>query len=177
MRVELLHDLHLKLPPKMGLIGLSVVTAVGVTLSNLAPALAQAVFETQQILNFQMQQGRPEWAQNNIERINGAVWQFNPDGTFIYAPANARDDLYPLRGTYQNQGNTLIFTGERTSRIGGTSSAHVFVQGQVDFSRGQPVLTMNVVSGMASGAVINKNPFGFNNTSAYRTTVLLRQVR
>ncbi|MGB5634306.1 MAG: hypothetical protein WBM44_31235 [Waterburya sp.] len=127
------------------------------------------VFGTKQILSLEMHQGNPEWKYDKIEHLSGAYWRFYPNGTFAYAPANAREDLYPLKGTYQLQGNSLVFSGESDFRSRLGSSARAIVNGQIDWSRGQPVLKMNAVSGSSSAR--------FNTTSAYSTQILLYQVK
>src|SRR5262245_31021388 len=78
--------------------------AIGAMLCLLAGARhadAQAVVSTNQILNFRLIQGQPQWTDSILARIAGARWQFNRNGTFVYAPANARADLYPLTGRFQ----------------------------------------------------------------------------
>ncbi len=127
------------------------------------------VFGTKQILSLEMHQGNPEWKYDKIEQLSRAYWRFYPNGTFAYAPANASKDLYPLKGTYQIQGNILVFSGESDFRSRLGSAARAIVNGQIDWSRGQPVLTMNAVSGASSAR--------FHTTSAYRTQILLYQVK
>ncbi len=141
------------------------------------PVFAQQplVLRTQKIIDFQQIVGKPNWIPGTKQRILGAVWQFNPDGTFFYAPANSRDDLYPITGRFQRQGKTLMFSGDRTSIIGTTGNAFAQVEGKVDFSSGQPVLFMRVNSGMGSKATINRQSFSMDSTSSYSASVILWQ--
>ncbi len=167
----------LNLTQKIKLFGLTTLATVGATFLNIEPVLAQTVFATREIINLEMRQGNSEWRQGKIEQVNGARWLFYPNGTFVYAPANVREDLYPLQGTYQNNGNTLTFSGSKSVSIGSTGAARAEINGQIDFNNDQPVLEMFAASGASSGANINDTAFGFNNTSAYQTTVILYQVQ
>jgi len=141
------------------------------------PVFAQRplVFRVQKIIDFQQIAGQPQWIPGTKQRILGAVWRFNPDGTFRYAPANSRDDLYPIIGRFQRQGKYIMFSGHRKSIIGSTGTAFAQIEGKVDFNVSQPVLTMRVNSGMASGAVINRQSFSMNSSSSYKTTIILQQ--
>ena len=76
------------------------------------------VFTTQQILSLDIIQGNQEWKSSKIDQLKGAYWEVRSDGTFVYAPANARDDLYPLHGTWHNQNNSLVFSAKNISEIG-----------------------------------------------------------
>ncbi len=165
------------LTQKIKIFGLSTLATVGAICLNIEPVLAQTIFATREIVSLEMQKGNSEWRQGKIEQVNGARWLFYPNGTFVYAPANAREDLYPLQGTYQNQGNTITFSGSKSASVGSTGAARAEINGQIQFNNGQPVLQMLAVSGMSSGANINDTPFGFNNTSSYRTTVILYQAQ
>ena len=144
---------------------------------SINPAFAQRplVFSVQKIIDFQQIAGQSRWIPGAKQRILGAVWRFNPDGTFRYAPANSRDDLYPIIGRFQRQGKYIMFNGHRKSIIGSTGTAFAQIEGKVNFNVSQPVLTMRVNSGMASGAVINRQSFSMNSSSSYKTTIILQQ--
>ncbi|MGB5636428.1 MAG: hypothetical protein WBM44_19950 [Waterburya sp.] len=141
------------------------------------------VFTTQQILSLDIIQGNQEWKSSKIDQLKGAYWEVRSDGTFVYAPANARDDLYPLHGTWHNQNNSLVFSAKNISEIGTSpypqerSFAKAIVDGKIDFIEKQPVLTMESCSSMTSRAVVNRQSFDSTVTSVYRTTISLRQVK
>jgi hypothetical protein len=168
---------RLNLAQKVKFFSLTTLATVGATFLNIEPILAQTVFATKQILNLEMQQGQPQWAQSYMQQVGGARWVFYPNGTFFYAPANARDDLYPLQGTYQSQGNTIFFSGQKSASVGGTGAARAIIDGQMQLINGQPVLQMTSVSGASSGASINEGSYGFNSNAAYQATVLLQQLQ
>ncbi len=177
MKPQIVRPNSLNLAQKIQLFGLTTLATVGATFLNIEPVLAQTVFATRQILKLEMQQGRPQWAQSYMQQVGGARWAFYPNGIFVYAPANARDDIYPLQGTYQNKGNTIFFSGEKSTSVGGTGNAMAVINGQIQLINGQPVLQMRSVSGASSGANINGSSYGFNSNAAYQTTVILHQLQ
>jgi hypothetical protein len=146
------------------------------SLSYSAAVQAQAVFRTQQVISLDVIQGRPQSRQNAIQRLAGAAWQFNPDGTFVFAPANSRTDIYPLRGTFQIQGNLTNFQGSRRAN-NGVSTNLGQVNGSIDVSSGQPVMTIDWSTSSLMGAVVNQTGFGSSQTSSYRSQLILQQVR
>jgi hypothetical protein len=146
------------------------------SVSYSAVAQAQSVFRTQQVISLDVIQGRPQSRQNAIERLAGAAWQFNPDGTFIFAPANSRTDIYPLSGTFQTQGNTTNFQGSRRANDSVSSNLGQ-VNGSIDISSGQPVMTINWSTSSLMGSVVNHTGFGSSQTSSYRSQLILQQVR
>lgn len=130
-------------------------------------------FATERILKFEQIQGQPQWVPNIKRRIQGATWAFYSDGTMKYAPADSRDDLFPVRGRYECSGRTCHFRAEASSRTGGTGSASVLIEGTVDFS--QHRLEMTQINSMGNAAVINDTRFSQANATSYRFTVLLTQ--
>jgi hypothetical protein len=154
------------------IISLATITSI----SYAAVAQAQSIFQTQQILSLDVLRGQPQWRQNAIQRLAGAGWQFNPNGTFIFAPANSRTDLYPLRGTFQQQGNVATFQASGSANSG-TSANQAQVSGRIDFSSGQPVMIIDWATGSINAAVVNGTSFGNSPSSYYRSQLILRQVR
>ena len=70
---------------------------------------SQFVFAVREIIHFEQLRGQSEWKTQAIGMVAGAIWQFNPDGIFFYAPANSREDIFPLKGKYVTQGNKVFF--------------------------------------------------------------------
>jgi len=152
---------------------IATVATLSTFFSYIPVAEAQTVYRTRQIVNLQVVQGQPQWGQRAAQRLAGAVWQFNPDGTFIFAPPDSRDDLYPLRGNFQNRGNIITFQGG--SRAGNSVSSNAAqVTGQIDYSTGQPVMTLEWANGTVMGAVVNDIRFGASNLSHYRSVLILQ---
>jgi hypothetical protein len=155
---------------------------MGTVLATLLPffysasAYAQTVFQTGRVVQLQVIQGRSQSRQNAIQRLAGAAWQFNQDGTFVFAPANSRTDLFPLRGQFQLQGNIVSFQGSSQAR-NSVSLNIAEVVGQIDFSSGQPVMTLDWANGSGTGAVVNNTRFGSQNSSHYRSVLILQQVK
>lgn len=177
MKTQTYRHNGLNLAQKIKLFGLTTLATIGAICSNIEPVLAQTIFATREIINLEMRQGQPQWAQSYMQQVGGARWAFYPNGSFVYAPANAREDLYPLQGTYRNRGNTIFFSGEKSASIGSTGNARAVIDGQIQFNNGQTVLHMQSVSGASSGANINGSDFGFNSNASYQTTVILYQVQ
>jgi|SRR4051812_17743571 hypothetical protein len=130
-------------------------------------------FATGEILKFEQIQGQSQWASNIKRRVQGTTWTFYADGTMQYAPADSRDDLFPVRGKYECSGHKCHFRAEASSRTGRTGSASVLIEGTVDFS--QQRLEMTQINSMGNAAVINGTRFSQANASSYRFTVLLTQ--
>lgn len=61
---------------------------------------------------------------STLGRFTGSEWTFFADGTFVYAPANARTDIFPVRGTYvQTTPNTYELSASNSTTIGWTGTA------------------------------------------------------
>lgn len=58
--------------------------------------------ETGEILESERVSGNA--GRGTLDRFAGATWTFENDGTFIFAPANARTDLFPVTGTWRRVG-------------------------------------------------------------------------
>jgi len=129
-------------------------------------------FATGKIVKFEQIQGQPQWVPNIQRRIQGAVWTFYANGTMKYAPADSRDDLFPVLGRYECTGRKCRFRAEASSQIGGTGSASVLIEGTVDFGQ-PPRLEMTEINSMGNAAVINGTHFSQANASSYRFTVIL----
>jgi hypothetical protein len=134
-------------------------------------------FAPAQILSYQQLRGQPQWTQNSARRFMSAIWQFNADGTFYFAPTyHVRSDLYPMMGRYQVQGNQVVFSAATSSQIGSTGMASAMIDGVIDFSQNAPVVTMSWVSSSGSAAVINNTPFSGGSASAYQIQATLAPV-
>ncbi len=177
MKTQIVPQNGLNLAQKIKLFGLATLATVGATFLNIEPVFAQSVFATRQILDFQMQQGQPQWAQSYTQQVGGARWSFYPDGSFVYVPGNAIQNSYPLQGTYENHGNNISFQAERSYSVGGGSFGTAGIYGAIQLHNGQPVLNMQFVSGTSSGGSINGSPYGFSKNADYQTTVILHQLQ
>jgi len=131
-------------------------------------------FATEKIEKFEQLQGQPQWVPNIQRRIQGAVWTFYANGTMKYAPADSRDDLFPVLGRYECSGRKCRFRAEASTRSGDTGSASVRIEGTVNFGQ-QPRLEMTQTNSMGNAAVINGTQFSQANATSYRFTVLLTQ--
>jgi hypothetical protein len=153
---------------------------------NINPARAELIVSTNNILNITpLEAGSTtiggvtvtadtsQWLSSNTERLSGAQWQFNDDGTFVFYLPNSRDDLYPITGYYSIQGKTLSFQGSRISNTQ-VSRARSFVGGSVNFNQNPPVMNIQWGTSNILASVINGTGYGSNKTSAYGATVTLR---
>lgn len=128
---------------------------------------------TVKILDYRMIQGNPDWREGQINRISGAVWVFNDDGSMTFDMPDSRDDLYPVRGNFRKQGNDIVFSGSSQSRSTvGTND--VSISGKLYPSQGSNVISMKVKSNMYTGATVNNQKFSSQNHSEYVFTVLIR---
>ena len=139
-------------------------------------AQPEFIYAVEKIINFQQLKGRSEWGPQALQMVAGAIWQFNPNGTFFYAPANGRTDIFPLQGNYISEVNKVFFEG-MTSLSTGVSVAGAWCFGEIDFSVNPPVLNMEWGNGSNTAATVNNTLFSSNLSSAYRATILLRPVR
>jgi hypothetical protein len=157
---------------KYKLIGLGIVSAIGIITASPDAASASVVCSVGQLFDIQVIQGQSQWASDAAVRVSGAIWQFNDDGTFIYSPANARTDLYPMQGTYQQNGNTIELWGSSYASSN-VSNAGVELQGQIDLSQDVPILSLSWASANSMAAVVNNTLFGHSNSAIYQATVSL----
>lgn len=136
---------------------------------------SQFIFAAQEIINFEQLKGRIEWKSQALGMIVGAIWQFNANGIFFYAPANGRTDIFPLQGNYTTEGNKVFFEG-MTSFSVSASIASTWCFGEIDFTVNPPIMNMEWGNGSSTAAMVSNTLFNSNLSSAYRTTIVLRQV-
>ena len=175
LKCQLFHAAYLRREPPLNqikVLGLSLVTAIGAIATISEPTQAEVLCSVQQVINLEVIQGQPQWAATARQRVAGAVWQFNDNGTFVYAPANARTDLYPLQGTYQIEGDIIQFRGLNNSRTTVSISSAEIV-GQVDTSQNQPVLSMAWAASNNVAATVNNTLFSSSTAAIYRAAMLL----
>jgi hypothetical protein len=101
------------------------------------------------------------------------VWRFNSDGTFTFAPANARDDLYPLKGNFKVNGNRLTYSASAESRIGNTGSASANIRGEITLDSTTAKVTVDWSNSAGSAAVVSNTPFASASSSAYKIEATL----
>ncbi len=133
------------------------------------------LFVVDEIYSYDQLSGQPQWVQQTQRRFISAIWRFNDDGTFAFAPTvDARTDLYPLWGTWEIDSNVVTFYAEATSRSGSTGSASVEIAGKIDFGEDSPFLTMTWSSGMINAAAVNDTSYGSNSLSSYSIEATLK---
>lgn len=134
-------------------------------------ALQRSAFYATRIVSIEQLQGQPQWVSSQRGYLASSVWQFNPNGTFVFASpgSDLRTDLYPLVGRYVRQGNTLTFQAENAISYPPTSLAWTRMEGRLDL-RAQTVAAA-WFSGVANSARINNIPFNSQASSGYRFTL------
>lgn len=152
---------------------LYIIMSLGAISGSYAQGGGPIVLKTGRIIKFQQLQGQPHWQQENIASFQQAYWRFNPDGSFIFAPANKRDDLYPLRGRFNINGNTLNFFARGQYQMGYTATGWAAIEGNLDFSSGSAVVSMSWTGGSATSARVNGIDFGNNSSSNYNIVSIL----
>jgi hypothetical protein len=130
-------------------------------------------FRAKEILEFQQVQGNPQWIDRAKTRFLSAVWEFESDGTFTFAPANSRSDLYPLKGKFAADGNKLIYSASAEARVANTGSASAQIFGEISLDSNSPEVTLNWISSSGSAAVINETPFASADSTAYKIRAVL----
>ncbi len=141
--------------------------------SSRASADYPLVFKTKSILEFEQLQGQAQWIEESRKRVQGATWEFNSDGTFTFAPANARTDLFPLEGKFKRSGDALEFSASAGSNTGSTGSASTEIQGKLDLSSDTPEISMTWVNSSGMSAVVANTPFASATANAYKLRATL----
>jgi hypothetical protein len=133
-------------------------------------------FSVAQITEFQINRGVPGREQAAYQRVLQSYWIFGPNGAFYFYPLDYyQAGLPPFTGNYQVQGSKAVFRATFNVSFGYTGSNSGLVTGEIDFSSGQPLLTMRWVHGAISAAVINGTDFGASATSDYLIRAVLRR--
>lgn len=130
-------------------------------------------FRVKEILEFQQIQGNPQWIDSAKARFLSAVWRFESDGTFTFAPGNSRSDLYPLKGKFEADGNKLIYSASADSKIANTGSASAKISGEISLDSDSPEVTLNWISSSGSAAVVYETPFASAAPTAYKIRAVL----
>lgn len=157
---------------KYALIGLGAMSAIGTVSFAPNPASANTVCRVGQVLDFQLVRGQPQWTSTDAARLAGSAWRFNNNGTFVFAPADGNRELYPMRGSFQRRGNTIVFQGSSQASTN-VSRRSASVQGQIDMRQNPPVLSMTWGSSIILAAVVNNTRFGRNALAVYQTSATL----
>ncbi|AFZ38316.1 hypothetical protein Sta7437_4888 (plasmid) [Stanieria cyanosphaera PCC 7437] len=135
----------------------------------------QLTFAVQEIIIFEQLKGRNEWKSQAFDMVAGAIWQFNSNGTFFFAPANGRKDMFPLQGNYVTQGNRVVFEGMTFLSVS-ASVASTWCFGEIDFNVNPPIMNMEWGNDSSTAAMVSNTLFDSNLSSTYRTTLVLRQI-
>lgn len=136
---------------------------------------SQTIFVVESIINFEQLKGRSEWSSQAMEMIAGAKWQFDPNGIFVYAPAYGRKDIFPLQGNYTKAINKVFFQGMTTLSVS-ASIASTWCKGDIDFNVEPRIMNMEWRNDSSTAAMVIDSLFDSHLSSAYRTTLILRQV-
>jgi hypothetical protein len=136
---------------------------------------SQVIFAVLEILNFEQSEGKSEWKPQAMEMIAGATWQFEPHGIFFYTPAYGRKDIFPLQGKYKVEANKVFFEGTTILSVS-ASIASTWCLGEIDLSVNPPIMDMRWGNRSSTAAMVIDSLFDSNLSSAYRTTVILKQV-
>ena len=100
-----------------------------------------------------------------VARFAGAQWVFRTNGTFVFAPANARTDLFPLAGTYRRlSSNRFELVASATSRIGYTGTASTALQCVLTVGSTSKIACYWATS-MGNAAVVNDIEFANSSVS------------
>jgi hypothetical protein len=133
-------------------------------------AVAQTQLRVQQILAFERLAGRSDWDAQDQQRLMNTSFVLQPGGVIvIYFPG--RNDIYPLRGTYQQSGYQVQFRAVGRSQSSVAVNTAVW-QGVIDLSSG--IAQIEDSAGAIMGAVVNGSSFGSNSSTHIRATLRVR---
>lgn len=127
------------------------------------------------ILDYQQIEGQPQRLENSKARFKLARWRFNADSTFSFIPADARDDLYPLDGTYRIARNIIHFNANRSAPMNDSITSFAQIEGELDLNLTPPRIMLSWVNRADMSANVNNTPFrGGGSASNYEITALLQ---
>jgi hypothetical protein len=159
-------------------LGLILVALLPTQPAAASPTVQRAtVLLTGQILRYTQLEGNPNWVSSSYARFQGASWTFYPDGTFVFMPANSDPALYPLVGSYSNDGRTISVYAARSVRPNANSSSEASIQGSFSTRNGKLTGTSIWYASTTSVAVINGQHFAQTRTSAYEIVSTLVRPR
>jgi hypothetical protein len=136
---------------------------------------SQSIFAVEEIISFEQLKGRSEWKSQAMEMVARATWQFDSNGIFFYAPAHGRKDLFPLHGKYVIEANKVVFEGMTTLSVS-ASIVSTWCLGEIDFGVNHPIMNMEWGNDSSTAAMTIDSLFDSNLSSAYRTTLIVRQI-
>jgi hypothetical protein len=128
------------------------------------PPAAGDRYAVRTVLAFEVVQGNTAFEANAKRRVTGAIMIVNAGaGTFEWAPADSRTDVYPVQGKVTlASGGVSILSGER--RTGeGVTFARAIVGGTLDVSGSEPVAELTLTTETSV------------NTAIYRAKVVLQR--
>lgn len=135
---------------------------------------SQSIFAVEEIINFEQLKGKHEWKSQAMEMVAGARWQFDSDGSFFYAPAHGRKDIFPLQGSYITKGNKVFFEGMTTLSVS-ASIASAWCRGDIDFDVDPLMMDLEWGNQSSTAAMVIDSLFDSNLSSVYRASLALRQ--
>ena len=131
------------------------------------------VLQAVEVLELRLLQGQQAWSARARQGMLQATWAFFPDGTFIYERPDLCQDLFPLRGRYQQIAEgVLAFERRGSSRTGSSGSANVEVHGQVDLRGSTPVVSITQATTSGAAATIYGVPYAHSNAFTYEVRLI-----
>lgn len=105
-------------------------------------------------------------------------WEFGRDGQFRFTPRGlgtiARTDLFPIVGRYKQQGNTIRFSGSRSSgNLGSVTTSSI--RGRFILGRGQARIVQKTSRNIA--AEFGGGTFGSNSNSIVYLNLRMVRIR
>lgn len=136
---------------------------------------SQSIFAVSRITSFEQLEGLSEWKAQAKDMVMGARWRFDPDGTFVYAPAHGRKDIFPLQGSYAIENDKVCFAAKTTFSVS-TSIISTWCSGNIDLEIERPTMHLDWGNDYSTAAMVADSLFDSHRRSLYRLTVILRKV-
>ncbi|WP_062431712.1 hypothetical protein [Herbidospora daliensis] len=120
-----------------------------------------ARYSVKTVVSLEQIEGDPDNLDRARARIAGAIFVVDArdGGDFVYAPADSRDDLFPVEGTVGGAEPVFVVSGERAA-----DQAKVTVGGSLDRSGAEPVIELTVTT------------TAFSDTTSYEFRAVLQPV-
>ncbi|WP_066373044.1 hypothetical protein [Herbidospora mongoliensis] len=115
-------------------------------------------YSVRTVISLNQLKGDPDNLDSARARIAGAVFVIDErdGGDFVYAPADSRDDLFPVEGRVADAEPVYVISGEREA-----DNAKVTVGGTFDRSGPDPVINLTVTTTAVIGGSANVASYEF----------------
>ncbi|MFG1754060.1 hypothetical protein [Streptosporangium sandarakinum] len=128
-------------------------------------------YSVKTLVFFKQLQGSPAFVDRARARAAGTIFIIDDrdGGDFVYAPPDARDDIFPVTGKATGTAPFFVLTGRRSSE---TLEAEAVVGGNVDLSGREPVMNLTVTTTVG----ISTATASATNATSYEFQAILQPI-